>query len=216
MRYLTIALTKGRLAKKTLELLEKTGITCEEMKDPASRKLIFTDEEHKLKFFLAKGPDVPTYVEYGAADIGIVGEDTILEEQRKIYEVLDLGFGKCRMCVCGPKENEELLKHQEFIRVATKYPNIARDFFYNKKHQTVEIIKLNGSIELAPILGLSDVIVDIVETGTTLRENGLKVVTEFLPISARFIANKASYQFKHKEMDEMLEKLRDTLQEAAK
>ena len=110
MRYLTIALTKGRLAKKTLELLEKTGITCEEMKDPASRKLIFTDEEHKLKFFLAKGPDVPTYVEYGAADIGIVGEDTILEEQRKIYEVLDLGFGKCRMCVCGPKENEELLK----------------------------------------------------------------------------------------------------------
>ena len=150
MRYLTIALTKGRLAKRTLELLEKTGITCEEMKDPASRKLIFTDEEHKLKFFLAKGPDVPTYVEYGAADIGIVGEDTILEEQRKIYEVLDLGFGKCRMCVCGPKENEELLKHQEFIRVATKYPNIARDFFYNKKHQTVEIIKLNGSIELAP------------------------------------------------------------------
>ena len=110
MRYLTIALTKGRLAKRTLELLEKTGITCEEMKDPASRKLIFTDEEHKLKFFLAKGPDVPTYVEYGAADIGIVGEDTILEEQRKIYEVLDLGFGKCRMCVCGPKENEELFK----------------------------------------------------------------------------------------------------------
>ena len=212
MRYLTIALTKGRLAKKTLELLEKTGITCEEMKDPASRKLIFTDEEHKLKFFLAKGPDVPTYVEYGAADIGIVGEDTILEEQRKIYEVLDLGFGKCRMCVCGPKENEELLKHQEFIRVATKYPNIARDFFYNKKHQTVEIIKLNGSIELAPIVGLTEVIVDIVETGTTLRENGLKVVTEFMPISARFIANKASYQFKHAEMDTMLEKLRAQLQ----
>ena len=187
MRYLTIALTKGRLARKTLELLEKTGITCEEMKDPDSRKLIFTDEEHKLKFFLAKGPDVPTYVEYGAADIGIVGEDTILEEQRKIYEVLDLGFGRCRMCVCGPKENEELLKHQEFIRVATKYPNIARDFFYNKKHQTVEIIKLNGSIELAPIVGLTEVIVDIVETGSTLRENGLQVLEEVCPLSARVV-----------------------------
>ena len=192
MRYLTIALTKGRLAKRTLELLEKTGITCEEMKDPASRKLIFTDEKHKLKFFLAKGPDVPTYVEYGAADIGIVGEDTILEEQRKIYKVLDLGFGKCRMCVCGPKENEELLKHQEFIRVATKYPNIARDFFYNKKHQTVEIIKLNGSIELAPIVGLSEVIVDIVETGSTLRENGLTVLEEICPLSARMVVNQVS------------------------
>ena len=168
MRYLTFALGKGRLAKKTLEMFEQIGITCEEMKDKGSRKLIFVNEELGIRFFLAKASDVPTYVEYGAADIGIVGEDTILEEQRKIYEVLDLGFGKCRMCVCGPKENEELLKHQEFIRVATKYPNIARDFFYNKKHQTVEIIKLNGSIELAPIVGLTEVIVDIVETGSCL------------------------------------------------
>ena len=211
MRYLTIALTKGRLAKKTLELLEKTGITCEEMKDPASRKLIFTVEEHKLKFFLAKGPDVPTYVEYGAADIGIVGEDTILEEQRKIYEVLDLGFGKCRMCVCGPKENEELLKHQEFIRVATKYPNIARDFFYNKKHQTVEIIKLNGSIELAPIVGLTEVIVDIVETGSTLRENGLQVLEEVCPLSARVVVNPVSMRMENERITQLLKEIKAVL-----
>lgn len=211
MRYLTIALTKGRLAKKTLELLEKTGITCEEMKDPASRKLIFTDEKHKLKFFLAKGPDVPTYVEYGAADIGIVGEDMILEEQRKIYEVLDLGFGKCRMCVCGPKENEELLKHQEFIRVATKYPNIARDFFYNKKHQTVEIIKLNGSIELAPIVGLTEVIVDIVETGSTLRENGLQVLEEVCPLSARVVVNPVSMRMENERITQLLKEIKAVL-----
>ena len=171
-RYLTFALTKGRLAKKTLELLEQTGITCEEMKDPDSRKLIFVNEELRLQFFLAKGPDVPTYVEYGAADIGVVGKDTILEEGRKIYEVLDLGFGKCRMCVCGPESARSLLNGQELIRVATKYPNIAKDYFYNQRNQTVEIIKLNGSIELAPIVGLSEVIVDIVETGSTLKENG--------------------------------------------
>ena len=211
MRYLTIALTKGRLARKTLELLEKTGITCEEMKDPESRKLIFTDEEHKLKFFLAKGPDVPTYVEYGAADIGIVGEDTILEEQRKIYEVLDLGFGRCRMCVCGPKENEELLKHQEFIRVATKYPNIARDFFYNKKHQTVEIIKLNGSIELAPIVGLTEVIVDIVETGSTLRENGLQVLEEVCPLSARVVVNPVSMRMENERITQLLKEIKAVL-----
>ena len=211
MRYLTIALTKGRLAKKTLELLEKTGITCEEMKDPSSRKLIFTDEEHKLKFFLAKGPDVPTYVEYGAADIGIFGDDTILEEQRNIYEVLDLGFGKCRMCVCGPKENEELLKHQEFIRVATKYPNIARDFFYNKKHQTVEIIKLNGSIELAPIVGLTEVIVDIVETGSTLRENGLQVLEEVCPLSARVVVNPVSMRMENERITQLLKEIKAVL-----
>ena len=211
MRYLTIALTKGRLAKRTLELLEKTGITCEEMKDPASRKLIFTDEKHKLKFFLAKGPDVPTYVEYGAADIGIVGEDTILEKQRKIYEVLDLGFGKCRMCVCGPKENEEFLKHQEFIRVATKYPNIARDFFYNKKHQTVEIIKLNGSIELAPIVGLTEVIVDIVETGSTLRENGLQVLEEVCPLSARVVVNPVSMRMENERITQLLKEIKAVL-----
>ena len=214
MRYLTFALTKGRLAHKTLELLEELGITCQEMKDKNSRKLIFVNEELKLKFFLAKGPDVPTYVEYGAADIGVVGKDTIMEEGRKVHEVLDLQFGKCRMCVCGPKSAEELLKHRELIRVATKYPNIAKDYFYNKKHQTVEIIKLNGSIELAPLVGLSEVIVDIVETGSTLRENNLDVLEEVCPLSARMIVNPVSMRLENERIKELLTKLRALLQEA--
>ena len=202
---------KGRLAKTALDLFEKIGITCEEMKDKDSRKLIFVNEELKLKFFLAKGPDVPTYVEYGAADIGIVGEDTIMEEQRKLYEVLDLGFGKCRMCVCGPASAKELLLHQEQIRVATKYPRIAKDYFYNKKHQTVEIIKLNGSIELAPIVGLSEVIVDIVETGTTLRENGLEVLEEVCPLSARVVVNQVSMRMENERITKILTDLKSVL-----
>lgn len=211
MKYITFALAKGRLAKKTMGYLEKIGITCEEMKDPDSRKLIFVNEELKLKFFLAKASDVPTYVEYGAADIGVVGKDTILEEGRKLYEVLDLGLGTCRMCVAGPREASELLKHGELIRVATKYPNIAKDYFYNKKHQTVEIIKLNGSIELAPIVGLSEVIVDIVETGSTLRENGLVVLEEICPLSARMIVNQVSMKMEHERITNMIKQLRDEL-----
>ena len=209
MRYLTFALGKGRLAKQTLELFEKIGITCEEMKDKDSRKLIFTNEELKMKFFLAKGPDVPTYVEYGAADIGVVGKDTILEEGRKVHEVLDLGYGKCKMCVCGYKDAAPLLQHHELIRVATKYPNIAKDYFYNKKHQTVEIIKLNGSIELAPIVGLSEVIVDIVETGSTLRENGLEVLEEVCPLSARMIVNPVSMRMESARIKDLLTRLRE-------
>ena len=208
MRYLTFALGKGRLANQTLELFEKIGITCEEMKDKNSRKLIFTNEELKLRFFLAKGPDVPTYVEYGAADIGVVGKDTILEEGRKVHEVLDLGYGKCKMCVCGYKDAVPLLQHHELIRVATKYPNIAKDYFYNKKHQTVEIIKLNGSIELAPIVGLSEVIVDIVETGSTLRGNGLEVLEEVCPLSARMIVNPVSMRMESERIKNLLMKLR--------
>ncbi len=204
MRYLTIALTKGRLAYKTLELLEQTGITCEEMKDKNSRKLIFTNEDLGIRFFLAKANDVPTYVEYGAADIGICGKDTILEEGRKLYEVIDLGFGKCRMCVCGPESARERLKHHERIRVATKYPNIAKDYFYNKKHQTVEIIKLNGSIELAPLVGLSEVIVDIVETGSTLRENGLVVLEEICVLSARVIVNQVSMKRENERVTKLI------------
>ena len=211
MRYLTFALTKGRLAKKTLEMLERLGITCEEMKDKDSRKLIFVNEELGLKFFLAKGPDVPTYVEYGAADIGIVGEDTILEEQRKLYEVLDLGFGKCKMCICGPESAAELLQHHEQIRVATKYPRIAKDYFYNKKHQTVEIIKLNGSIELAPIVGLSEVICDIVETGTTLRENGLTVLEEVCPLSARVVVNQVSMKMENERITKLIRDLKKVI-----
>ena len=212
MEYITFALGKGRLAKKTLELLEEIGITCEEMKDKDSRKLIFVNEEKKLRFFLSKGPDVPTYVEHGAADIGVVGKDTILEEQRHLYEVLDLGFGKCRMCVCGPASAKELLKHQEMIRVATKYPHIAKDYFYNQKHQTVEIIKLNGSIELAPIVGLSDVIVDIVETGSTLRENGLEVLEEICPLSARMVVNQASMKMEQARIEAIMNDLRRILE----
>ena len=213
MRYLTFALTKGRLATKTLKLLEEIGITCHEMEDKDSRKLIFVNEELKLKFFLAKGPDVPTYVEYGAADIGVVGKDTILEERRNVHEVLDLRFGKCRMCVCGPKSADELLKRRELIRVATKYPKIAKDYFYNKKHQTVEIIKLNGSIELAPLVGLSEVIVDIVETGSTLRENNLDVLEEVCSLSARMIVNPVSMRLENERIKELITRLRAVLQE---
>ena len=215
-RYLTFALTKGRLADKTLSLLESIGLTCEEMKDKSSRKLVFVNEEQKLRFFLAKGPDVPTYVEYGAADIGVVGKDTLLEEGRKLYEVMDLGFGKCRMCVCGPESAREVLENNQLIRVATKYPNIAKDYFYNKKHQTVDIIKLNGSIELAPIVGLSEVIVDIVETGSTLRENGLKVLEEVCPLSARMVVNQVSMKMENERIRKLIHDLRKVLQEENK
>ena len=211
MRYLTFALGKGRLANKTLEMFEKIGITCVEMKDKDTRKLIFVNEDLKLRFFLSKGPDVPTYVEYGAADIGIVGRDTILQEARNIYEVLDLGFGKCRMCVCGPESARDLLQHHEQIRVATKYPKIAKDFFYTKKHQTVEIIKLNGSIELAPIVGLADVIVDIVETGSTLRENGLTVLEEVCPLSARMVVNPVSMKMEQERIGKLISDLREVM-----
>lgn len=211
MRYLTFALAKGRLAKKSLEMFEKVGITCEEMKDKDTRKLIFVNEELKLKFFLAKAGDVPTYVEYGAADIGVVGKDTILEEERKLFEVMDLGFGKCRMCVCGPESARELLKHHEMIRVASKYPNIAKDYFYNKKHQTVEIIKLNGSVELAPIVNLSEVIVDIVETGSTLRENGLTILEEICPLSARMVVNQVSMKMENERIMKLLNELKTVI-----
>lgn len=215
MRYLTFALAKGRLAFKTLDLLEKVGITCEEMKDKDSRKLIFVNEEKKLRFFLAKGPDVPTYVEYGAADIGIVGKDTIMEEGRKLYEVLDLGFGACKMCVCGPEAARGYLNHNQLIRVATKYPNIAKDYFYNQKNQTVELIKLNGSIELAPIVGLAEVIVDIVETGGTLKENGLRVLEEICPLSARMVVNPVSMKMENERITRLIQSLKQTISNTA-
>ncbi|MBO4784365.1 MAG: ATP phosphoribosyltransferase [Lachnospiraceae bacterium] len=210
-RYLTIALCKGRVANQTMELLENLGIKCDEIKDKSTRKLIFTDEKNKLKFFLAKGPDVPTYVEYGAADLGVVGSDIIDEEQRRVTELLDLGFGKCRMCVCGPKDASELLLHREQIRVATKYPVIAKDYFHNKKYQTVDIIKLNGSVELGPIVELSDVIVDIVETGSTLRENGLEVLEEICPISSRLIVNRVSMKMQKERIEKLVEDIKKNL-----
>ena len=211
MKYLTFALAKGRLADKSLRLFEKIGITMEEMHDPDTRKLIFVNEEQKIKMFLSKTSDVPTYVAYGAADIGVVGKDTLLEEGRALYEVLDLGFGKCNMCVCGPAEAAEYLKHHELIRVASKYPNIAKDYFYNKKHQTVEIIKLHGSVELAPIVGLSEVIVDIVETGTTLRENGLQVLEVISPLSARVVVNQVSMKMQNERIMGIIKALREEI-----
>ena len=215
MRYLTVALAKGRLANKAMELFGRIGISCEEMKDKGSRKLIFVNEELGIRFFLAKASDVPTYVEYGAADIGIVGKDTILEEGRKLYEVMDLGIGKCRMCVCGPESARERLNHHELIRVATKYPGIAKDYFYNRKYQTVEIIKLNGSIELAPIVGLSEVIVDIVETGSTLRENGLLVLEEICTLSARMVVNQVSMKTENERITAIIKKFQSYLKKNA-
>lgn len=215
MKYLTFALAKGRLAEKTLELFEKIGIRMDEMKDKKTRKLIFVNEDLKIKMFLSKASDVPTYVEYGAADIGVVGRDTLLEEGRRLYEVMDLGFGKCRMCVCGPESAGELLKNHQLIRVASKYPNIAKDYFYNRKNQTVEIIKLNGSVELAPIVGLSEVIVDIVETGTTLKENGLEVLEEICVLSARVVVNQVSMKMENERINSLLYKLKSVLDERA-
>lgn len=213
MRYLTFALAKGRLANKTMDMFEKLGITCDSIRDKETRKLIFVNEDLKLKFFLAKASDVPTYVEYGAADIGIVGEDTILEEGRNLYEVMDLGFGKCKMCVCGSESAREKLQHGELIRVASKYPSIAKDYFYNKKFQTVEIIKLNGSVELAPIVGLSEVIVDIVETGSTLKANGLTVLEEICDLSARMVVNQVSLKMEQERIRKLIYDLRKLKQQ---
>ncbi len=209
--YLTIALGKGRLAKSAAKIFEKIGINASQVNDKNSRRLIFSDDEHKIKFFLAKAPDVPTYVEYGVADIGIVGKDTILEEEKNIYEVLDLGFGKCKMCVCGKHEAEALIGSPALIRVASKYPNIAKDYFNNTLNQSAELIKLNGSIELAPILNLTDVIVDIVETGSTLKENGLVVLKEIRKLSARMVVNPVIMQMEYKRIEKMIGDIRKVL-----
>ena len=214
MRYLTFALAKGRLAEQTMDLLEKIGMPCEEMKEK-TRKLIFVNEELGLKIFLAKTSDVPTYVEHGAADIGVVGKDTIMEENRNVYEMLDLGLGKCKMMVAGLPESKEKLENSHNL-VATKYPKIARDYFYNKKNQTVEIIKLNGSVELAPIVGLSDVIVDIVESGATLKENGLVLLEDICPLSARIIVNRVSMKMEHQRIMEVIDKIRNLIKEENK
>ncbi len=207
MEYLTFALAKGRLAEKAMEVLSQIGIDCEEMKEN-SRKLIFTNEDIKCRFFLAKAQDVPTYVEHGAADIGIVGLDTLLEEHKNLYQVMDLGFGRCRFAVAGKPEIKDRLDSND-LRVATKYLNVAKEYYFNKKHQTVEFIKLNGSVELAPIVGLSDVIVDIVETGSTLKANGLEVLEEVCPLSARLAVNRVSMKLKHDRITEIIRGLKE-------
>lgn len=209
MRYLTFALAKGRLADETMKLLGTAGITCDEMKEK-SRKLIFVNDELKYKFFLSKADDVPVYVEYGAADIGVCGKDTLLEQRRNLYEVLDLNLGQCRMMIAGYAENLDLLSKGNNFRVATKYPTVAADYFRQKK-QTVEIIKLNGSVELAPIVSLADFIVDIVETGSTLKENGLEILEEIMPLSARMVVNRASIKMEYERITGLIGKLRETL-----
>ncbi|MGN0115350.1 MAG: ATP phosphoribosyltransferase [Acutalibacteraceae bacterium] len=209
--YINIALPKGRLGEKVYRIFESLGYGCEGVMDD-SRKLIFEDDSTGMRYFWVKPSDVAIYVERGAADVGVVGKDILLEYQPDVYELLDLDTGKCRMCVAGKKGFK--IDPAKTLRVATKFQRIARSYFM-KTGQEIEIIKLNGSIELAPILNMSDVIVDIVETGTTLKENNLEVLTEFVNISARFIANKASYKFKNERICEMKQKLRTMLEEKA-
>ncbi|MBQ7786291.1 MAG: ATP phosphoribosyltransferase [Clostridia bacterium] len=189
---INVALPKGRLGDKAYALLEKAGYPCPAMKED-NRKLTFENEELGIRYFLVKPSDVAAYVERGAADIGIAGKDILLEYKPDVYELLDLEMGKCRMCVAGPKDFRD--DHTHTLRVATKFPNIARAY-YSEQSREIELIHLNGSIELAPLVGLSDVIVDIVETGKTLYENGLAPLEEIVPISARLIANKSSFKFK--------------------
>ena len=192
MNFLNIALPKGRLGEKAYKMLKESGYECPEIENPG-RKLIFENPEKGVRYFWVKPSDVAIYVERGAADLGIVGKDILLEYDPDVYELLDLKMGKCRMAVAGKKDFRDPVG--QTLKVATKFPNIATDY-YNSKCRDIDIIKLNGSIELAPILSLSHVIVDIVETGSTLKENDLVVYEEIVPISARLIANTASYQFK--------------------
>ncbi len=210
MRYLTVALAKGRLAELAMEMFISIGMDCSEMKEK-TRKLIFTDEKNKMKFILVKATDVATYVEYGAADIGIVGKDTLLEDSRNLYEMVDLGFGKCKMAVCGPVGLKGKLHSMPNLRVASKYPHIAAKYFQEDCGQTIELIKLNGSVELAPLVGLSDVIVDIVETGKTLKENGLEVLEDIVPLSARFVVNKVSMKMERERIMDIVEKFKERI-----
>lgn len=200
---LRVALPKGRLGDQVYDMLERCGYECPEIKD-GSRKLIFTNHEKGVQYVQVKPTDVVKYVERGAADLGIAGRDILLEYSSDVYELLDLNIGKCRMCVAGPKGFHE--DPERRLVVATKFKNIAGTYFA-EKGRDIDLIKLHGSIELAPIVGLSDVIVDIVETGTTLKENNLEVLETVIPISARLIANKASFQFKTREIEKMVDAL---------
>ena len=209
MEYLNIAIAKGRLGDKGYELLKQIGLECKELEED-SRKLILTNEENKVRYVLVKAVDVPVYVERGAVDIGLVGKDTIMEEERSFYEIADLNFGKCKFAVAALEGFE--IDPSKTLRVASKYTNVARKYFLAKGMQ-VDMIKLNGSVELAPLIGLSDVVVDIVETGRTLKENGMVVIEEMHDISARLIANKVSFKVKNdrikrimKDLNELIEK----------
>lgn len=202
---INIALPKGRLGDKVYELFSSIGYDCKSIYED-NRKLVFENHENGVRYLLIKPSDVAIYVEHGAADIGVVGKDVLLETNPDVYELCDLNLGKCRLCVAAPNDYKE--DRSAVLRVATKYPNVAKAY-YRSKNREIEIIKLNGSIELAPILGLSDVIVDIVETGTTLVENNLRVFDEIAYSSARFIANKSSYKFNENEINLMVGKIND-------
>ena len=206
---LNIALPKGRLGETVYDLFERAGFDCPSIREK-SRKLIFENEKTGVRFFWVKPSDVPIYVERGAADLGVAGKDIILEYAPDVYELLDLNLGKCRMAVAAKKDFHD--ENTKTLRVATKFPNIA-SAYYEGIGRDIDIIKLNGSIELAPILGLSDVIVDIVETGTTLRENDLEVKATILPISARLIANKSSFRFSADEIGAITEKMKELVTE---
>lgn len=207
---LTIALAKGRLADEALALLERCGLDVD-LSGFSSRQLILENRSKTLRFFLAKPGDVPTYVEYGAADIGFVGKDTLMEENRRLYEVADLGFGRCRLCVCGPKSLEGRLDKISNKRIGTKYPQIATRYFGDVKRESVEIIKLNGSVELAPLIGLADIIVDIVESGRTLAENDLVVLETIADISARLVVNRVSMKMKSVVIQDLISRVRRDL-----
>ena len=206
---LNIALPKGRLGETVYDLFERAGFDCPSIREK-SRKLIFENEKTGVRFFWVKPSDVPIYVERGAADLGVAGKDIILEYSPDVYELLDLGLGKCRMAVAAKKDFHD--DNTKTLRVATKFPNVASTY-YEGIGRDIDVIKLNGSIELAPILGLSDVIVDIVETGTTLRENDLEVKAEIFPISARLIANKSSFRFLSGEIGKITEKMKELVTE---
>ncbi len=199
--YINIALAKGRLGDKGYNLFKNIGLECKDM-EKDTRKLIFENKEKKVRYVLVKTSDVPIYVEKGAADLGVVGKDTIMEESRDVFEIEDLGFGKCKFSVASFKGFKDRFNGR-VLKIGTKYPNVAKRYFKNKGIE-VEIIKLNGSVELAPLMGLSDVIVDIVQTGNTLKANGLEVIEDMHPISARLIANKVSFKFKNKRIKNII------------
>jgi len=204
---ITIALAKGRLAEQAAVLLEGAGVDCSVLRDQG-RKLVLEDARGEFRFVLVKPSDVPTYVDCGVADLGVVGKDTIMEENRPLYELLDLGFGACRLCIAGYEDKKPVAP----LRVATKYPNIARAF-YHARGENIEIIKLNGSVELGPLIGLSDVILDIVESGGTLKANGLKVLEDVCDVSARLVANRVSLKVKGRRMREVIDRIHVQIQE---
>ena len=216
MTTLNVALAKGRLAELSMDFFKKSGISCPEFDDP-KRKLILSDESGQVRFFLGKPSDIPTFVEYGAADIGIVGKDTLLEEERDLFEVLDLGFACCKMSVAGPVDKKELWEKNPRKKVGTKYPHIAEKYFREQRRERAEIIKINGSVELAPITGLSDVIVDIVQSGATLDANGLMIYEDVVTdISARMVVNKVSMKTKNELIIKLIRDFKDQLQNGGK